>query len=64
MHNKCLRFARYVAELMKYVSVDSFGKCFHNKDIPDGNTKVDVVMNYKFTLAFEYVLYFIFALHC
>lgn len=25
----------YVVELMKYISIDSYGKCLHNKDIPN-----------------------------
>lgn len=25
----------YVRELMKYVKVDSYGKCLHNKDLPE-----------------------------
>lgn len=25
----------YVVELMKYISIDSYGKCLQNKDLPD-----------------------------
>ena len=52
----------YVEELMKYVKVDSYGQCLHNKDLPDHlhdaltfNTRDvhDVVAKYKFAIAFE-----------
>ena len=26
----------YIQELMKYIPVDSYGKCLHNKDVPEG----------------------------
>jgi hypothetical protein len=25
----------YVKELMKYIEIDSYGACLHNKDLPD-----------------------------
>ena len=52
----------YVEELMKYVKVDSYGKCLHNKDLPEHlqdplTFNADDVHNlqakYKFTIAFE-----------
>ena len=53
----------YVSELMKYVKVDSYGKCLHNKDLPehlrnpvtsmDSDELVDIIAQYKFTLAME-----------
>lgn len=52
----------YVEELMKYVAVDSYGRCLHNKDLPEQlldtltfNSKEvrDIVAKYKFSLAFE-----------
>lgn len=52
----------YVEELMKYVSVDSYGKCLHNKDLPqhlqdsltfNSDEVHDIVSKYKFSLAFE-----------
>jgi galactoside 3-L-fucosyltransferase 11 len=50
----------YVQELMKYIKVDSFGKCLHNVNSSyfgrDVGYKVQVLSHYKFYLAFE-VLY-------
>ena len=55
----------YVEELMKYVTVDSYGKCLHNKDLPEhlvdsltfNSQEVhDYVAKYKFSLAFENAL--------
>lgn len=52
----------YVEELMKYVTVDSYGKCLHNKDLPphlvdpltfNSDEIHDLVAYYKFSLAFE-----------
>lgn len=52
----------YVTELMKYVTVDSYGTCLHNKDLPEHlhdpltfHTKdvYDIVGKYKFAIAFE-----------
>ena len=53
----------YAAELMKYVKVDSYGKCLHNKDLPehlrdpvtsmDSDELTDITAQYKFTLAIE-----------
>ena len=55
----------YVEELMKYVKVDSYGKCLHNKDFPahlvnpltfNSQETHDYVAKYKFSLAFENAL--------
>ena len=57
----------YVRELMKYVSVDSYGKCLHNKDLPDellspldsinsDKTReilIHFLAKHKFSIAFE-----------
>ena len=53
----------YVKELMKYMKVDSYGKCVHNKDLPahlvdpiGGMDAKDFMMlqaKYKFTLVLE-----------
>ena len=52
----------YVEELMKYITVDSYGKCLHNKDLPEhlidsltfnSDEVHDIVSKYKFSLAFE-----------
>ena len=52
----------YVVELMKYIPVDSYGACLHNKDLPpeyvnpltmDEGGFHKIIAKYKFTLAFE-----------
>ncbi|XP_071483635.1 alpha-(1,3)-fucosyltransferase 10-like [Diadema antillarum] len=52
----------YVRELMKHISVDSYGACVHNKDLPKKLTNpltmeeadfYRIMAKYKFTLAFE-----------
>lgn len=53
----------YVKELMKYIDVDSYGSCLHNKDLPESLTNaaesfqkdqfLDFIANYKFHLSFE-----------
>ena len=47
----------YAAELMRYLDVHSYGKVLKNReDIPDDQwrpSKLDVIANYKFDLAFE-----------
>ncbi|XP_069781915.1 alpha-(1,3)-fucosyltransferase 10 isoform X1 [Narcine bancroftii] len=52
----------YVRELMKYIQVDSYGECLHNKDLPTSlkdPTTMDheafywILAQYKFILAFE-----------
>ena len=52
----------YVAELMKYIKVDSYGACLHNKDLPDEFKNPltmddkgfhNIIAKYKFTLSFE-----------
>ncbi|OWF45635.1 alpha-(1,3)-fucosyltransferase 11-like [Mizuhopecten yessoensis] len=53
----------YVEELMKYIKVDSYGTCLHNKDLPEHLTDpaenfenfefLDFISVYKFHLAFE-----------
>jgi len=56
---------KYLEELMKYISIDSFGKCLHNTVIPQSrkgsknaspfDVKIDVLIKkrYKFLIAFE-----------
>ncbi|XP_064643170.1 alpha-(1,3)-fucosyltransferase 11-like [Lineus longissimus] len=56
----------YVEELMKYIPVDSYGACLHNKDLPKelidpvehmGSPQfLDLISKYKFHLAFENAL--------
>ena len=55
----------YIQELMKHIKVDSYGKCLHNKDLPDGlgnprkmNSKafIEYIRRYKFILSFENAL--------
>ena len=52
----------FVEELMKHISVDSYGKCLHNKDLPEhlvnsltfnSDEVHNIVSKYKFSLAFE-----------
>ena len=52
----------YMRELMKYIAVDSYGKCIHNKDLPEHlinpltfNTDDlhNIQAQYKFTISFE-----------
>ncbi|XP_046667294.1 alpha-(1,3)-fucosyltransferase 10 isoform X2 [Homalodisca vitripennis] len=55
----------YVAELAKYINVDSYGECLHNKDLPlhlrppyhldtmMADELMDLVAKYKFMLAIE-----------
>ena len=52
----------YVSELMKYIAVDSYGACLHNKDLPeqfkdpltmDEQGFHDIIARYKFSLSFE-----------
>ncbi|XP_006013607.1 alpha-(1,3)-fucosyltransferase 10 [Latimeria chalumnae] len=52
----------YVRELMKYIVVDSYGDCLHNKDLPqhlknpttmDDEGFYEILAQYKFILAFE-----------
>ncbi|XP_053559192.1 alpha-(1,3)-fucosyltransferase 10 [Bombina bombina] len=53
---------RYVQELMRYVAVDSYGECLHNRDLPkdinnpsfmDNAAYYRILAQYKFVLAFE-----------
>ncbi|XP_038061895.1 alpha-(1,3)-fucosyltransferase 11-like [Patiria miniata] len=54
---------RYVKELMKYIDVDSYGKCLNNKKLPESLRDPvesmeakefhDFIARYKFHLAFE-----------
>ena len=54
---------RYVKELMKYISVDSYGECLQNKKLPrdlqdpvesmDSPKFLNLIAEYKFHLAFE-----------
>ncbi|XP_041916264.1 alpha-(1,3)-fucosyltransferase 10 isoform X1 [Alosa sapidissima] len=52
----------YVAKLMRYIPVDSYGQCLHNRDLPahlqestamDEQGFYDILARYKFILAFE-----------
>lgn len=52
----------YVEELMKYIQIDSYGKCLHNKDLPqelhdpltfNSEGVMNIVGKYKFAIAFE-----------
>ncbi|XP_002733111.1 GDP-fucose protein O-fucosyltransferase 4-like [Saccoglossus kowalevskii] len=53
---------RYITELMKYIPIDSYGKCLNNKDLPadlqdtmtmDHPDFLKLISGYKFHLAFE-----------
>lgn len=55
----------YMRELMKYIQVDSYGKCLHNKDLPehlvnpltyDTNDLHAIQAQYKFSISFENAL--------
>lgn len=52
----------YIQELMKYIAVDSYGECLHNRDLPtevnnpsfmDHSQFYHILAQYKFILAFE-----------
>ena len=53
----------YVKELMKYIKVDSYGKCLHNKDLPkhlrnpvtsmDSDELIGIISQYKFAITME-----------
>ena len=52
----------YVEELMKHISVDSYGYCLHNKDLPSHLSQpqkmkdiefLHILAKYKFVLAIE-----------
>ena len=52
----------YISELMKYMQIDSYGRCLHNKDLPpklqdpltmDNKEFFKILAKYKFNLAFE-----------
>lgn len=43
----------YVAELMKYIKVDSYSTCLNNQDFPDDKTRMELMSEYKFYLAIE-----------
>ncbi|CAH1407504.1 unnamed protein product [Nezara viridula] len=53
----------YVKELMKYISIDSYGACLNNKKLPTSLTNaletmmsqelLQLVANYKFSISFE-----------
>jgi Glycosyltransferase family 10 (fucosyltransferase) C-term/Concanavalin A-like lectin/glucanases superfamily len=61
------RRTAYVAELMRYIDVDSYGLCLHNRDLPDGaasgwtapsfgdmmRAKNELFGRYRFALVFE-----------
>ncbi|XP_026272209.1 alpha-(1,3)-fucosyltransferase 10 [Frankliniella occidentalis] len=54
---------KYVQNLMRYISVDSYGTCLHNKDLPESMSNpmesmtseefLHFTAQYKFTIAFE-----------
>ena len=55
----------YVRELMKYIPIDAYGACLHNKDLPkelvdpltmEKSNFFEIMSKYKFTLAFENAL--------
>lgn len=47
----------YLEELMKYIPIDNYGKCLHNKDTGGQLTKfaekIEILSKYKFYLSFE-----------
>ena len=52
----------YIEELMKYIKVDSYGRCLHNRDLPEhlldtltfnSDDIYSLQAKYKFTIAFE-----------
>jgi len=43
----------YIKELMKYIEIDSYGKCLNNKEYPKDVPTDDIIKEYKFYLAFE-----------
>ncbi|KAI9033887.1 hypothetical protein CLU79DRAFT_726032 [Phycomyces nitens] len=43
----------YVAELMKYIRVDSYGPCLNNIEFTENLTRTDLMTEYKFYLAIE-----------
>ena len=52
---------RYIMELMKYVRIDSYGRCFHNVDMPPSSklwakTYSSVVTKYRMVVTFENTL--------
>jgi len=54
------RRIEYLIELMKYIQIDSFGKMFHNTDLPRDTgykSKQKILSEYKFTIAFENAIY-------
>ena len=54
------RRIEYLRELMRYIRIDSYGKLFHNVDLPNDRgykSKLEVISKYKFTIAFENAIY-------
>ena len=46
----------YIKELMNYTGIDSFGRLYNNKQLPEDNgieTKISEYVKYKFVIAFE-----------
>jgi hypothetical protein len=46
----------YLAELLRHLEIDSFGKVCHNRDVVDDRgreTKLSTIARYRFTVAFE-----------
>ena len=48
---------RYIRELMRYVNIDSYGRCFHNTQEPssreNGYSMVDIASTYRMVVTFE-----------
>ncbi|KAI9271456.1 hypothetical protein BY458DRAFT_533498 [Sporodiniella umbellata] len=44
---------KYVRELMKHVTVHSYGSCENNQDFPDDKNRLELMSEYKFYLAIE-----------
>lgn len=46
--------AQYLEELMKHISVHSYGKCLNNRPWPEGNpSKGEIISQYRFYFSFE-----------
>ena len=47
---------KYIMELMKHIHIDSYGRCFHNVDVPPSFTYVSLVHKYRMVITFENTL--------
>ena len=47
------RRTHYVAKLMRHISVDSYGACLHNRDLPEGKVSCTDDANYALTYLLE-----------